>query len=290
MDEHQKNTLEEYKSLNKGILDLKTKIQEISKQKEHWFEKKESLKKNINDLVKHIRQLKDQMHTKSTTIRELKDQRKKYNSEVKDLIKKIKKLHKEKEKAFEQYNIRIEPSKLLEKINILEKKVEIEISFDKEKKLMEEIKKLKKSYEESTEAFKLLEQTKALDKEIKASRKKANDFHQQIQTITRDNNYAKFFQLTQDLDTLKKTQEEAFQTFIKHKNEYLQAQQELRPKLETLTIIKQSLDKDKELSRACHALKQKELIKNKAQRVEEKIKTKKKLTTEDLLIYQGTDE
>ncbi len=281
---------EEYKKVQNRILELRSKSQEISKKKEYWFEKKEALKKEIIDLISQIKDLKLEMDKKSAEVGELKSNRRKYNSEVKILIRRIKKINSEKEKAFKDYHLKIEPSKILERINQLEKKVEIETSFEKEKKLMEEIKKLKKVYEESAEAFKVVEETRNLDKEIKNSRKKADEFHQQIQQITKDNNYARFLQLSKQITALKKTQEEAFQIFIEQKNEHLKINQELKVQLEEMGKLKVLFEKDKELMKLEQEDRRKDVMKHKAADVEEKIKKKKKLTTEDILAFQSRDE
>ncbi len=287
MDDHAK---EEYKTLQNEISQLRTKIQESTQKKEYWFEKKESLKKEIKELIVSIKELRLEMDKKSTEVKLLKENRKKYNSEVKTLIKRIKKINSEKEKAFQDYNVRIEPSKLLEKINSLEKRVEIETSFEKEKKLMEEIKKLKKTYEESAEAHKISKEAHDLDKEIKASRKKADEFHQQIRKITEDNNYAKFLDISKHINALKQTQEEAFQIFIEYKNQYLKLNQELKTRLEHQAKLRSFFEKDKVLLKMEHERKQHETLKHKAADVEEKIKTKKKLTTEDILAFQSGDD
>lgn len=282
--------LEEYKAVQQEISQLKLKLQDIAKKKEYWFEKKESLKKEIKDLITNIKDLKTEMDKKAAEVRDLKANRKRYNSEVKDLIKKIKKLNSDKEKAFKDYHVKIDPSKILEKINSLEKKVEIETSFDKERKLMEEIKKLKKVYEESSGAFKLVQETQHIDKEIKTSRRKADEFHQKIRKITQDNNYARFLEISKQITALKQTQEEAFQIFIEHKNEYLKVGQELKHKLEHLNKLKSFFEKDKELGRLEQEMKKKDILKHKAADVEEKIKKKKKLTTDDLLVFQSRDD
>ncbi|MFA4887413.1 MAG: hypothetical protein WC595_04320, partial [Candidatus Nanoarchaeia archaeon] len=247
MNKTENPTLTEYRNVHTELSAIKTKLHDISKKKEYWFEKKESLKKEIKDLIKEIKDLKVEMDKKSTEVRTLKEQRKKYNSEVKDLVNKIKKLHSEKEKAFEEYNGKIEPAKLLEKINYLEKKVEIETNFEREKKLMEEIKKLKRAYEESAEAFKLIQESRTLDHEIRNSRKKADEFHHQIRMMTQDNNYQKFLDISKKITALKQTQEEAFNLFIEHKNEYNKVSQELKQKQEHQEKLKSFIEKDKGL-------------------------------------------
>ena len=283
-------TLENYKQIQSSINELKNKLHEINQQKEHWFKKKEDLKKEINELIKEIKEIKSEKDKKNLELHELKKQRNMYNDQVHDLIKRIKKLNKEKAKTLKKYNIKVDPANIQEKINKLEKKVEIEVNFEKEKKLMDEIRKLKKSYDESSELREIGEKAVNIDKEIKEARKKADEFHKKIQDITKDSTYDNFMELSKKITELKKVQEEAFQKFIDHKNDYSKLNQELKTKLDELMKVKDEINKDKELQRRIHEDKTRKILRENSREVEEKLKTKKKLTTEDLLKYQGTEE
>ena len=123
MNKQEPPQLQEYRAVQQEISQHKTKLAEITKNKEYWFEKKESLKKEIKDLITNIKDLRIEMDKKATEVKDLKANRKKYNSEVKTLVNRIRNLHEEKEKAVKNYNVKIEPARLLEKINALEKKV-----------------------------------------------------------------------------------------------------------------------------------------------------------------------
>jgi len=213
-------TLENYKKVQADISQFKTRLNEINEKKEYWFKKKEDLKKELNELIQKIKEIKAEKDRKNVELQQLKEQRDKYNYEVQRLIKNIRNLNEEKSNAFKKYNIKVDPTKIQQKINELEKKVEIETNFDKEKKLMEEIKKLKKAYEETTEVRQIAEKAYHLEKEIRESKKKADEFHRKIQEITKDTGYEVFMELSKKITELKKEQEDAFQRFIDHKNEY----------------------------------------------------------------------
>ena len=95
--------------------------------------------------------------------------------------------------------------------------------------------------------------------------------------------------LSQQITELKKTQEEAFQIFIEHKNLYLKVTTDLNEQLKVLDTINEQLYKDREYIKGIHDIRRKELAKERSQQVEEKLKTKKRLTTEDILAFQGTE-
>ena len=94
--------LQEYRIVQQEISQHRNKLQEITKNKEYWFEKKESLKKEIKDLITNIKELRIEMGKKANEVKDLKANRKKYNSEVKILVDRIRNLHEEKEKAFKE--------------------------------------------------------------------------------------------------------------------------------------------------------------------------------------------
>lgn len=281
---------EQIKKISHELSSLRSKISEAAKQKELWFRKKEDLKKEINDLIKKIKSVKTEKDESNVQVQELKKNRDKYNSEVHDLIVKIKKLNEEKRKELKKSNVQMDPAKIQAKINSIEKQVETEINFNKEKKLMEEIKKLKRSYAEFSGAMKFEEDAKKISEEIKASRKKANEFHKQIQELTKDTNYSEFMTLSKKITDLKKVQEDAFNKFIEFKNKYLELTQEFKKKQEEAKPFQEQLEKEHETQKAKQQEKELKILREKTEQVEEKIKKKKKLTTEDLLAFQGNKD
>ena len=281
-------TIENYKKVQADISQLKEKLHDINEKKEFWFKKKEDLKKELNILIQKIKEIKAEKDKKNIELQQQKEQRDKYNDEVHRLIKNIKNLNEEKASAFKKYNIKIDPTKIQQKINELEKKVGTETNFQKEKKLMEEIKKLKKSYEETAEVRQIAEKAHQLEKTIRESKKKADEFHRKIQEITRDTGYEVFMELSRKITDIKKEQEDAFQKFIDHKNIYADANNNMKNKLDEFQVLRLVFSKDKEVRKIEKEEKQQSFIRDKIKAVEEKLRSKKKLTTEDLIALQGS--
>ncbi len=283
----QDQAIDKYKKLKIEISSLRKNLDAIEVQKEDWFSKKEDLKKEIHENVQKIKEIKAERDKKNLQIGELKKQRDKYNGEVKHLIKKIKNLNEEKTEIFKKYNIKVDPAKVQEKINSLEKKVEQEVDFEKEKKLMDEIKKLKKAYEESAEVIKTAETAAALDREIRETRRIADDFHRQVVEIMHDTTYDIFIELSRKINELKKDQEMAFQKFIDHKNEYSSINRQLRNRLEEMQILDKVFSKNETMMKLKKDQDTKEIIMKKTEIAEEKIRSRKKLTTDDILALQA---
>ncbi len=281
------HTIEKYKQIKGEISSIKKNLDKVEEQKEQWFKKKEDLKKEIHENVQKIKEIKAERDKKNLRIEELKKERDKYNAEVKHLIKEIKKLNEEKTEIFKKYNIKVDPSKIQEKINQLEKRVEQEVNFEKEKKLMEEIKKLKKSYEESSEVIKIADSAAALDRQIRETRKIADDFHSRVLEIMDDTTYDIFIELSAKINNLKKEQEAAFQKFIDHKNEYSSFSRQLRDRLEEMQVLDKVFSKNDIMMRLKKEEETREIIMEKTKIAEEKMKLGKKLTTEDVLALQA---
>ena len=266
-----------------NTVSLQKRVSELNKQKEFWFNRKEDLKKELNELVKKIKEFKLERDKANVSIESLRSQRNAYSSKIKDLIKQIKKLNKKKNKFLKRYDVKIDPSRIREKINELEKRVEIEVDFKKEQKLMKQINELKKSYAESPELNEILEKSKMISAEITETKKKADEIHQKIIEYTKDKGYSTFIELSKKISEIRKQQEDAFQKFINFKNEYINASNELRKLLEHIknnknkNIVK-SQEKESRIM---------DIIKKKVEFVEQKLKQKKKLTTEDIIAYQG---
>jgi len=279
--------VEEYKKLRNGVEKAKNERDKLHQDKELWFKKKEELKNVMNEKITKLKSFKKENDKTNISIQELKQARDEQNKLVKGLIRDIKKFNKDKKKTLEKYNSRTDPTKILHKINELEQKVEIETSFKREEKLMEQIKKFRKEYEDSSEIRTVIEQKNNIESEIKEAKKKADKLHSQMMELAKDTDYAEFITLSQEIAKIKKEQENSFQKFIEAKNNYFEANKKVQDH------IKASRDTRKELENKKIAVKEiieeqtKEKLRQKSQEVEEKIKKGKKLTTEDIIAFQG---
>lgn len=279
--------INEYNEKKKLINQLRSSLDSINKEKEFWFRKKEAIKKEIYNLILKVKEFKSKRDQDNVSIENFKRQRDKYNDEVKVLIKRLTKLNDEKEHILKKYNLRIDPSKIQEKINDLERKVETEADYKKEKKYMEEIKKLKKVYDESSETIALGEKISLLSAELRISRSKANEFHKKIIEALRDKPYSNFIRLTKQITELKKEQEDAFNKFVELKDKFQKYNELLKSNMNGFDESRDKLKQNNLLAQVDKREVMKEMLQEKSKKVEEKIKQRKKLTTEDLLVFQA---
>ncbi len=277
----------EYKDLINEISNLRKRLDESNKNKEFWFEKKENLKKEISYLISEIREIKQTNDKSNMDINELKQQRDKYNDYMKVLINKLQRLNKEKIEIFKKHKIKEDPYKIQKRIEAIETRLETETSFENEKKLMKKLKELKNIYEGS-KMKELIEKIDKISKEVSETKTKANEFHKRfIETVKGKGGYSQFIDLSRKINELRNMQQDAFNSFVSYKKEFLNVNNRLKIRLKQASNLKYKLDKhDRKVAKA----KQKKFSKSfreRTNRVIDKFRKKKKLTTEDIIILQG---
>jgi phosphoserine phosphatase len=272
--------------LRKEISDLKRDLNELNVQKEKWFSIKESLSEEIRSLIKSIRNIKSTKDKSSESIKSLKEQRDKYNKQTQELIVEFKKLNSEKHKIMKENKIDFDPSKILDNINKLEQKIETEaLSFKKEQQYMKQIRGFKKKLHESEGVQETFRNLKSLSGKIKESKDLAESFHKRMQDEYKKSKegYGDFISLTKQINDLNKKQEEAFKKFIESKNKFSKINDGLKGKLKHASKFAVG-------EKIKRQIKENAVLEEKAKEVETKIKEKKKLTTDDLLVFQKDDK
>lgn len=293
MDRYRKELIKRFQGLKKEISNLKQKLNFVNEQKESWFQKKEVMKKQIFDLISHIKGVKSQKDDFNIQLRELRQQRDNYNAKVKELISKIKELNKQKRDAFKKYGIKVDPSRLKDRIEKLEGSIETEaFSFKKEKKVMEEIKQLKKKYEESSKLVSVLDAVDKVSKDIDGAKKKAQEFHKKIQQYVKGNQagYKEFIDISKHIDDFKDKQQKAFQCFLDFKTEFNGVNDKLKEKLFEAKELEDKLNKHRNNIELKRKQNEDVILKDKQEKVEGKLKRGEKLTTDDLLVFQKGEE
>ena len=272
------------KDLKSDITSLKRSLNELNILKERWFSKKENLKKDISKLIGVVKVIKFKRDKSNKEVLELKKHRDQHNKEVQDLIKKFQELNKEKQKILKDKKITFDPADIIKKIEALEFKIETEgFSFEKEQGIMKQIKQFKKQLGDASEVQSLFKELKELSDKITETKRKAEEFHNKIkETIKTQHNYSEFIEVTKKINALKKEQEQAFKNFIDSKEKFSKVNEDLKKKLkEAKEIGDEIIGKNKR--ETDHMLEQK------TREVEEKLKTGKKLTTQDLMVFQSNN-
>ena len=275
--------------IRKEINNLKLNLDKLNKEKESWFHKKEQLKKDISSLVKEIKNIKHDKDSANITIKGLRDERDNYNKKVRELIIKIKELNKNKADFIKKNEVKVDPEQIKKKIDELEFKIETEaLSMNKEKSVMKQIKDLRKIYEKNIGLKKIIDEINKVDREIKENKNKSDESHKKIRGLINSNDpgYKKFKEDSTRINNLRKEQQEAFEKFISLKNEFLKVQENLGKKLAESNETRKQLDEINNKAKLDRKARQEDELKERERLVEEKLKIKKKLTKDDLIMLQ----
>ena len=286
----QKNKLfEDLKLLKKEINELKDNLNSIDEQKEKWFSKKEECGSKIRESIKGIKEGKQKRDELTKKVKEGKQERDKLNQEIKDKISKLKDLKNEKESILKKYNITEDSSRIKGVIEKLELSIETDaMSFENEKKVMKKIKGLKKKFNEAKVISDISDNFRKRSNDVDESKKKSNEVHLRIQNRAKESQilHEGIIASSKEIDNMKVEEENAFEKFIEFKKKFTEVNNALKEKLTKMNELRKSFASLKVKKGEEKRLKDEFFIKSKEAEVEEKIKRREKLTTEDLLVFQ----
>lgn len=272
---------------------LKTTLNEIDEQKENWFSKKEKYSDEIGALISKVKENKNKRDSLTKGVKNDKGQREKFNEEIKKKISQVRELNKKKQEFLKKHNIKEDPSMIKGEIEKLEFRIETDVMpFDREKELMKRIKELKKKYEQSKEIRDICEKTFDVSKEIDNLKGDAKEVHKRIQSRAKESQikHEEMIKVSGNIDELKIKEKNAFEKFMEFKKKFNEANEQLKNKLPEMGKLKEEADKYNLELKKKKKEKEEKFLKSKEDVVKEKMKKGKKLTTEDLLIFQNQKE
>lgn len=198
-------------------------------------------------------------------------------------------MNSKKKSLFVKLGIKQDPEIIKEQIRLLETKIETEVmSLDKEKGLMKKIKKLKENFGKSSELVKLLDEIRLISNELGDKKKKADESHNKLQALYKeDKDFSLFLELSKQINSLRQEGHLAFDKFKFLKQEFLNLNNQLKEKLNSIRSVKGKLSNDDLEIRNVKKEEQAKKLEELTRQVEEKLKTKKKLTRDDLLVFQN---
>jgi len=307
----------EINSINK---DLNKKDNE----KESWFRKKDDLSKNIRRNISSIKESKQKRDDLTKKVKELKEKRNNLNQEIKKRISELIKLKNgtreltkiqenrrfsgsseirnfwetgnakhfpvhRKSSTFSRESKIKNPQGIKGEIDRIEVKLETEpMPFEKEKSLSKKIKQLKKLQEETSIIINNISKIKKFNSEIDSAQKNSNDTHNEIQKLAAESQklHEGLIKNSKEIDELKVKEEEAFKKFVDCKKNFSEINNKLEGKLGNMNDIRSKINKFQLEEDEKRRLMESIAIKSKEQEIEEKIKTGKKITTDDFLAFQ----
>ena len=286
--EPKKGLFRQLDALKDGIISLRGELNRISNEKESWFSKKEEHSKSLREKISIIRESREKRDALTKKVKELKGKRNALSEEAGKKISEFKKLNDEKKKLLSKLKVR-HPLALKAQIGKIEARLETEaMPFDREKKLSKTLKDLKKSLSEASDYMEITEKAAGLNREINESRKDADKAHSEIQEFAKQSQvlHELVLKTSKEAGELKKKEEESFRNFINFKAGLAGINSRLKENLAEISGVREKINRFELEEEEKRRLEGSILIKTKEHEIEEKIKTGKKLTTDDFLEFQ----
>ena len=262
--------------LKKGIHDLSTELRQLGEEKEKKYKEKENIDKNLNSYIKTAKELRDKKVEIDRKVRELKAQREILNKELKAMFAKLAEAKKSLMPVSDKKKGPRESSGQLKKqIDAMQYAIETEgVSFEREQTYMDKIKRMKIKLDEIEKEGAGFRDFKLLKDEIIKIKAAADAVHAEIQKLAVESTSI-FKDLSLKSEGISKAKQEklALQEGLKgRKSEIETLNQRLSDTLNEWSKV------SKETAPAA--------ISRKPEDVMGKLKSKKKLTKEDILILQ----
>jgi len=262
--------------LKKGIHDLSTELRQLGEEKEKKYKEKENIDKNLNSYIKTAKDLRDKKVEIDKKVRELKAQREILNKELKAMFAKLAEAKKSLMPVSDKKKGPRESSGQLKKqIDAMQYAIETEgVSFEREQTYMDKIKRMKIKLDEIEKEGAGFRDFKLLKDEINKKKAAADAVHAEIQKLAVEST-----SIFKDL-SLKS------EGISKAKQEKLALQEGLKGRKSEIETLNQRLsDTLNEWSKVSKEVAP-VTVSRKPEDVMGKLKSKKKLTKEDILILQ----
>lgn len=268
-------------TLKKEIHLISTKLKELSDQKEEHYKQKNSLDAKLNKLISKAKQHKDDKKETDNKIKVLKKEREKANVLFNKALTDLREAQNRRREMIKKSSV-VSPNKIRAQIKDLEYKIQTEaLKFEKEKKIMGQINKLKLELEKSLAEQNKFKEVEEFKKQSQDLKKKADDVHKEIQACA--DKSSKLFddltKLSKDIADIKAKRNTSQVVLKGLKSQISQLNHKLSKTLKEWSGIADHTMK----RRAKRGL---ELVHKKTEEVKEKLKAKKKLTTDDILLLQ----
>ncbi|MGV8141423.1 MAG: coiled-coil protein [Candidatus Woesearchaeota archaeon] len=284
------NLLSELNSVRSEVRDLKNKINSLDRRKEEMYREKRKISSDIHSRIRVAKDSKDKRNSLTDAVKNTKHSKEELEARLKTLDEEIRTLKEEKHKLLEKIGVE-DPIMLKKNIKKLEFRIETEgLTFEKEKELMKVLSKMKKQYDSSKVIVDIETKLSSKFRELRELREMMDMTKKIVQVSAKESqkHHVELIESSKEIDELKKKEDTFESEGSKYKAEIAKLNEELNVKLTQLDEIRKVLGENNVKLKEDIEKSNNEILKQKDHEVQEKIKTGKKLTTEDLLILQRT--
>ncbi len=285
--------LKQMHELKHAVQELKVTCGNLHQEKEKLYSEKQVIGNKIKSLIGMLKESREKRDSFTQLVKDKKVKRDELHDIVKKKLDELKELQDKRAEILKKYNITENPFELKRKMHALEYKIETSaISFNKELELMKQIKALKQRYQETSVVAEVNQKITGLEKEIRQLKQEANLSHHVVQSTAQESQkkHEELVGSSKEVEALRDQEKALYAKFTKLKQEFTEKNKELKEKLKQLNEIYTQLDMEHELKKQERKKHNQETLEELRKKVDEKLKKGMKLTTKDIIAFQGKDE
>ncbi len=281
----------ELKTLQEDIIARKRELSSLNQKKEEWFQKRAEIGSRIAEQIRDVKAKRQKRDELTQAVQEEKKERRNYSKEIRELISQVKELREKRRSQLESKTGKhVSPAALKRDIEKLEYKLETEpMPYKEERAATKKLKDLKATAKEFQGMTGMNAQIKELSERIDKLKAESDSVHEHLQEKAEESQefHEKVIEKSKSIDELKADEDEAYKKFSELKEEYNGKREELQGVIDQADALREKLGEHSHQVARVEKKKTKEMVKKKAEAVEEKVKKGQKLTTEDLLAFQA---
>ncbi|NOZ81053.1 MAG: hypothetical protein GXP63_05245 [DPANN group archaeon] len=291
--EERKTREQEAAAIKDAIKGIKNSLNSLNDEKEKHFETYRKVREQLMAYRKKSNELKKKRDTFTKEVKELKKKRDEINKALKEKADQLKAAQTELDSVKGKLHIKESPMQLRQQMERLDERIETEaLPFDQEKKIMKQINALKAKLKETESLSQVFTSIRTIEKEITALKQEGKSQHLVVQKKAADSQvyHEELIALYKTMDELRPREKEEHEAFMKLKERFSTDNSRLKVEIAKLKDIQKQLGNAFEHEEKERRKKETRKLKDLEMEVEEKIKKRKKLTVEDILIFQKTSE
>ncbi len=277
---------EEFNAKKQEVTRLRSELNVIHTEKENFYKQLKSLRDKLKQYNAQIKTIKEERDQLTSEVKALKEEREQFNAIVHEKSSARKEVEEKKKQVIEHLEVKDNPGRLRSEISRLEHRIETEVMpFSKEKELTKYIKELRVRLKELEKLGDVWKEVNTVTADFAEHRRKAQDVHQKVQEKAQrsQEKHEQVMGLFEKIKQIREEEKPIVQQYTERKSKFEQA----RKQLEDLLI------RVNELAKVFHGEEEQGFqarIKERTEQVTEKLRKKKKLSTEDILAFQASKE
>jgi len=292
--------LKEFDTQKKTVSSLRSELNTLDEKIEKVFIAKRTVGSKIAEKLRGVKALRVERDELTKKVKEQKEERAKVQQELKGKVDVSKDLLKTKQDLQSKHDIRGDISMVQKEIERIEYKVQTEVmAFSKEQELMKRANQLRKKIEAAHVVREAYEKSRTSDKEVRELRKKNDEAHYGVQehAAKSQKKHEEMQTLLKEVDVLRDEEKKFEEEIAPLKKQFEDVRTRLETELlklnelgKTLGVQRDETQRQREENVRQHKERAAQELESLSKGVEEKLKSGKKLTTQDLLLWQAKAE